>query len=188
MARKADPKKGAAVTAKKADGSRKAAAPKAAGRKTTGKSPKLRASTPVGKPAPKRTMAKAVLEEFHKILLDKRHDLVGDMTDIRAEALQNDRSEGSGLTHPADIGTDSYEQEFTLELLESERALLGEINEALERVDNGTYGICLGTGTPISKARLRAKPWAKYCIEYAQKLEAGLVPPVEDILEDGEAL
>ena len=80
-------------------------------------------------------------------------------------------------THPADIGTDNYEQEFSLGLLESERALLAEIDEALERIDKGTYGVCLGTGEPIGKPRLHARPWAKYCIEYARLIEKGLARP-----------
>jgi len=75
----------------------------------------------------------------------------------------------------ADVGTDNYEQEFTLGLLESERQLLREIDEAINRLAEGTYGICMGTGQTISKARLRAKPWAKFCIEYARKLEQGLI-------------
>jgi RNA polymerase-binding transcription factor DksA len=82
-------------------------------------------------------------------------------------------------THPADIGTDNFEQEFTLGLLESERQLLKEIDEALERIKNNTFGICLGTGKFIGKARLEARPWAKYCIDYAKQMEKGLVRPVE---------
>jgi hypothetical protein len=53
--------------------------------------------------------------------------------------------------------------------------MLREINEALERIDAGTFGICLGTGQAIGKARLMARPWAKYCIEYARLIEKGLV-------------
>ena len=73
--------------------------------------------------------------------------------------------------HMADIGTDNYEQEFTLELIENDRNLLREIDEALDRIENGTYGICLATGKPISKSRLKHKPWAKYCIEYVREQE-----------------
>jgi len=83
--------------------------------------------------------------------------------------------------HMADVGTDNYEQEFTLGLLESERQLLGEINAALGRIGQGTYGVCVGTGQPIGEARLRAKPWAKYSIEYARMIEGGLVvKPADD--------
>ncbi len=61
-----------------------------------------------------------------------------------------------------------------LGLMDSERKLLREIDEALERIENKTYGICIGTGKPIRKARLEAQPWAKYSVEFARKLEQGL--------------
>jgi len=97
------------------------------------------------------------------------------MTD---EALRKTRQSSTGdlsnmPIHMADLGSDNFEQEFTLGLIESERQILREIDEALARIENGTYGICLATGRPISKARLKAKPWAKYCIEYAKRLERG---------------
>ena len=132
----------------------------------------------------KSRLTKAELREFRNVLLEKRRDLVGDMSGIESEALRS-RQKGSGdlsnmPTHPADLGTDNFEQEFTLGLLESERVMLKEIDEALARIDERTYGICLGTGAPISKSRLRARPWAKYCIEYARLLEKGLVRPGEE--------
>ena len=89
-------------------------------------------------------------------------------------------------THLADLGTDNYEQEFTLGLLESEGILLKEIDEALERIERGTYGTCLGTDKPIGKARLRARPWAKYCIDYARMVEQGLIHPGEENEETGD--
>jgi len=89
-------------------------------------------------------------------------------------------------THPADVGSDTFEHEFSLGLLESERALLSEIDQALERIDKGAYGICLGTGKPIDLARLKARPWAKYCIEYARLIEKGLVRPGEEIARSAE--
>jgi DnaK suppressor protein len=132
----------------------------------------------------KTPMTKSELEEFRKALLEKRRSIVGDMHGIQNEALGHNRQETSGdlsnmPTHPADIGTDNYEQEFTLGLLESERVLLREIDQALERIRTGTFGICLGTGKLIDKARLRARPWAKYCIDYARLMEKGLAKPVE---------
>ena len=77
--------------------------------------------------------------------------------------------------HMADLGSDTWEQELTLGLIENERGLLREIDEALDRIEDKTYGICLATNRPISKSRLRAQPWAKYCIAYARKRELGLV-------------
>src|SRR5438045_9358103 len=75
--------------------------------------------------------------------------------------------------HMADMGTDNYEQEFTLGLVEKDRQLLREINIALAKIQNGTYGICEGTGKPIGKPRLEAQPWAKYSVEYARQLDKG---------------
>jgi RNA polymerase-binding protein DksA len=71
----------------------------------------------------------------------------------------------------ADMGTDNYEQEFTLGLMEKDRQLLREINSALQKINEGTYGICEGTGKPIAKVRLEVQPWARYSIEHARKLE-----------------
>ncbi len=145
-------------------------------------------------PAARTPFTKSELEEYRKLLIDKRRSIMGDMGGIEGEALRTNRQESSGdlsnmPTHPADIGTDNYEQEFSLELLESERTLLTEVNEALDRIAKGTYGICLGTGVPIGKARLKARPWAKYSIEYARLLEKGLAHPpgVNDQEEGTEA-
>jgi RNA polymerase-binding protein DksA len=82
--------------------------------------------------------------------------------------------------HMADLGTDNYEQEFALGLMDSERKLLREIDNALVRIEKKTYGICQATGKPISRARLEAQPWARYCVEYARMLEQGLVEEQEE--------
>jgi len=113
------------------------------------------------------------LEHFRDMLLAKRRELVGDMSSMEHEALH--RGGSSNLSnlplHMADMGTDNYEQEFTLGLMEKDRNLLREINNALAKIQDGSYGICEGTGKPISKPRLEAQPWARYSIEYARKLE-----------------
>ena len=116
------------------------------------------------------------LEHFRDLLLDKRRDLVGDMSQMEREALRSSGSSNLSTLplHMADMGTDNYEQEFTLGLVQKDRDLLREINAALAKIQNGTYGICEGTGKPISKARLEAQPWAKYSIEHARQLERGM--------------
>jgi RNA polymerase-binding transcription factor DksA len=116
------------------------------------------------------------IRELRELLLAKRAELVGDMNHMSDEALRRNNHESSGNLssmpiHMADIGTDNYEQEFTLGLLESERTILREIDEALERIANKTYGICLATGLPIGKARLLAHPWAKYSYAHTLELE-----------------
>ncbi|MBU0638920.1 MAG: TraR/DksA family transcriptional regulator [Planctomycetes bacterium] len=112
------------------------------------------------------------------MLLAKRAELVGDVNMLQDQALRSSRREAAGdlssmPIHMADLGTDNFEHEFTLGLIEGERALLSEIDEALERTENGTFGLCLATGRCIGKARLRATPWAKYCYEYSLAQEQG---------------
>lgn len=118
------------------------------------------------------------LVEFRQILLDKRRELVDDMVNLEDEARRTGSEGNSGSSampiHMADLGSDTWEQEFTLNLIEKERGIVREIDEALDRIEKKTYGTCLATGKAISKARLRVKPWAKYCIEYARKRELGL--------------
>lgn len=131
------------------------------------------------KTIPKTKLSKKELREFERMLLDKRQELVGNMENLSSEAMNSNQSAG-GLSsmplHMADIGSDNWEQEFTLGLIQNERSLVHEIDEALARIANRTYGICLATHRPIDTARLRAKPWAKYCIEYARLRELGRVP------------
>ena len=127
----------------------------------------------------KKYLSAAELRKFKKLLLEKRLEILSDVTNIKDGALKKSRLDATGdlsnvPIHMADIGTDNYEQEFALELMDSERKLLDEIHAALERIQDGTYGICEGTGKPIPKPRLEAQPWAKHCIEYARKLEQGI--------------
>jgi DnaK suppressor protein len=128
----------------------------------------------------KRSLTSANTEHFKQMLLEKRREILRNVNEFEDEALKKSRLDAAGdlssmPIHMADIGTDNYEQEFALGLMDSERKLLKEIDEALQRIEQKTYGICEGTGKPIPKARLEAQPWAKYCIEYARMLEQGLV-------------
>jgi len=122
---------------------------------------------------------------FQQLLLEKRREIVGNVSEMSEEALKKSRLDASGdlssmPIHMADLGTDNFEQEFALDLVDSEKKLLKEIDDALAKIEQGTYGICEGTGKPIPKARLEAQPWARYCVEYARMLEQGL------ITEEGE--
>jgi len=113
------------------------------------------------------------LAYFRELLLAKRRELVGDVSSMEDEVLRSSgQSNLSTLPiHMADMGTDNYEQEFTLGLVEKDRNLLRDIQAALGKINAGTYGICEGTGKPISKPRLEAQPWARYSIEHARTLE-----------------
>jgi DnaK suppressor protein len=112
--------------------------------------------------------------------MDKRKEILASVNEFEDEALGKSRLDATGdlssmPIHMADLGTDNYEQEFALGLLDSERRLLREIDDALGRIEQRKYGVCEGTGSQIPKARLEAQPWARYCIEYARMLEKGRI-------------
>ncbi len=132
----------------------------------------------VAKPLPRTPLRTEELAYFRKKLLEKRNELFNNVQTMESEALRKNRSEAAGdlsqmPIHMADIGTDNYEQEFSIGLIQNERVLLKEIDDALRRIQEETYGVCLATHQPISKARLRAKPWASFCIEYKRSQEKG---------------
>lgn len=133
----------------------------------------------------KRGLVNADTKHFKELLLEKRREILRNVNEFEDEALKKSHLDATGdlssmPIHMADLGTDNYEQEFALGLMDSERKLLREIDNALGRLENKTYGICEGTGKPISKARLKAQPWAKYCVEHARMLEQGLVVEQEE--------
>jgi DnaK suppressor protein len=120
------------------------------------------------------------LREFRDLLIAKRAELAGDVTHL-TDGISNRKGENGGQQssmpiHMADLGSDNWEHEFTLGLIANERQRIREIDEALARIDDKTYGICVATNKQITKARLRAKPWAKYCIDYARAREEGRAP------------
>jgi RNA polymerase-binding protein DksA len=121
------------------------------------------------------SLSKSDLQYFRNLLLEKRREILGDVGSMESEAFKGGSNLSNMPIHMADVGTDNFEQEFTLGLIESERQILREIQDALARVDDGTFGICQGTGKPIPRVRLEAVPWAKYTIEYSRMLEQGKV-------------
>ncbi len=137
----------------------------------------------------KSQLTAADIEQFKRMLLEKRSEIIGSVNEMQDEALKKSMLDASGdlssmPIHMADLGTDNYEQEFALGLMDSERKLLREIDDALQRIEQGCYGICEGTGQPISKARLEAQPWARYCVEYARMLEQGVVSEQREETEE----
>jgi DnaK suppressor protein len=105
----------------------------------------------------------------------------GDVEQLRDGALNggDGRNETKSPTHIAELGTENYEQDFSLRVAESDQEVLEEITAALARIEEGTFGLCeecLRAGKPaskaaIKKARLRAIPHARNCIECERKRE-----------------
>jgi RNA polymerase-binding protein DksA len=122
------------------------------------------------------TMTKADLDGYRESLvaLQNRHN--GDASHLADEALRRAGGGAAGNLsnmpiHMADLGTDNFEQEFTLNLLQNEEQVLGQISAALERINQGTFGRCEECSVEIPKARLQAVPYARHCVECARKLE-----------------
>lgn len=119
----------------------------------------------------KSGLTKKDLKALTQALHEHRAELLGDVEGLD-EALHGDADGSSSVPlHMADVGSEHYEREFNLELLEHEKQTLNEIRAALQRIDNGTYGICVNSGRPIGKLRLEAKPWAKYHMDVVRERE-----------------
>ncbi len=129
---------------------------------------------------PERTaMKKAELQDYKEQLLALRARLRGDVNQLADAALKKSRSEANGdlssmPIHMADIGSDNFEQEFTLSLMENEGGTLSQIEAALVRIEEGGYGQCEDCGTKIPKARLNAIPFATLCVRCAHQQEQNL--------------
>ena len=121
-------------------------------------------------------MTTTQLEKYRQALLSLRSRLNGDVTHLAGEAFRTSGGETSGSLsntplHMADLGTDNFEQEFTLSLLQNQEQALDEISLALDRIDKGTYGLCEECQGPIPKARLQAVPYTRHCVACARKLQ-----------------
>ena len=117
------------------------------------------------------------LESYRDVLLNLRARLRGDLDQMTDEALRRNQNETSGNLsnvplHMADVGTENYDQEFTLGLIENEQGTLEQVNEALDRLNHGKYGRCVECNEPISKPRLQALPYTRHCIQCARELES----------------
>ena len=123
-------------------------------------------------------MKKTEMRPYKESLLQLRARLRGDVTAMAEAALSKTRTEASGdlssmPIHMADVGTDNYEQEFTLSLLQNEEETLDQIEAALERIEDGIYGSCVECDGRITKTRLNAIPYTPFCIKCASKLQGG---------------
>lgn len=121
-------------------------------------------------------MKKADTKVYKERLLNMRARLRGDVTAMADSALKKNRHEASGNLssmpiHMAELGSDNFEQEFTLSLMATEEGTLGAIEAAIERIEDGLYGTCTECGSAIKKSRLNAIPYAALCIKCAEAQE-----------------
>jgi DnaK suppressor protein len=112
-------------------------------------------------------------ERFRQLLLELQRRLKGDVSMMSAEALGGsdaDSGDNRAPIHPAEVGTHSFEQEFTLNRLSNDGDRLERIEAALDRIDQGNYGSCEECGSRIPKARLEVLPDTPYCVKCASSL------------------
>jgi RNA polymerase-binding transcription factor DksA len=119
-------------------------------------------------------MTQAEFERYEQRLLALGQRLTGDVSGLTDEAFRKTGGEASGNLsntplHLADLGTDNFEQEITLSLLETEGRQLEEIAAALERIRQGTYGRCQECRKEIPRERLDAIPYTRYCVDCARR-------------------
>lgn len=116
------------------------------------------------------------LEAFRAALIERRTKLRERMERLSGHAAEDNPSERGEISslpmHLADLGTETYEQQSDLGFAERDRDAIVAIDRALERIDQGTYGVCEDCGRPISKERLQALPFAALCLECQAKQEA----------------
>ena len=122
-------------------------------------------------------MNHADLKVYKEQLLALRARLRGDVHKMAESALKKNRTEANGdlslmPIHMADLGSDNFEQEFTLSLMETDEEMLSAIEAALERLEEKTYGSCEDCSAKIPKARLDAIPYATLCVRCASQRES----------------
>ena len=113
------------------------------------------------------------LSRIKKILVAKRRILSGDVSHMEDEALNKTGQEAASqdISNFAELGSDNFEQEFTIGLIENEEEALHEIEQALDRIKDGTYGSCETCNKRVSKERLKVVPFTRHCIECQRKEE-----------------
>ena len=120
-------------------------------------------------------MTKKEMEKFKKLLLEKRANLILNVNQITEDSRQSQKEASGDLSgysiHMADMASDNYEREFSLNLASGERETLLQIDEALKRINEKTYGKCLSCKKKISKRRLTAVPHALLCLKCKEQEE-----------------
>lgn len=124
----------------------------------------------------KKKLNKKELADFKKLILKRKDEVMGDIKHISEDTLKKSQRDASGdisgyTYHMADVATDTYDREFSLGLASNERSLLYELEDALKKIEDGTFGICEDCKDLITKIRLKAVPYARFCLKCQEKKE-----------------
>ena len=122
-----------------------------------------------------KKLDKKTLLQYKKVLTDIKEKISSEIKQMANDAStsQKDNSSDSGhALHMADVATDMYDREFSLNLASNDRELLQKVNFALQRIEEGGFGLCNECKNPIAVARLKAIPYAQTCLKCQEKLES----------------
>ena len=124
----------------------------------------------------KKKFNKKSLDQFKKVLIKRKAEINDEINHISSDTLMRSQKEASGdiagySYHLADVATENYDREFSLSLASNERDILYEIDAALQKIKDGSFGLCEDCEKAISKTRLKAVPYAKTCIKCQQAKE-----------------
>ncbi|MDD5424035.1 MAG: TraR/DksA family transcriptional regulator [Candidatus Omnitrophica bacterium] len=118
---------------------------------------------------------KAELEKFKSMLLKKKAEMLKEINGVEKDSINKSQRDASGdlsayTFHMADVATDSFDREFSLGIaMNVQQKILYAIEEALKRIEDKTFGICLECEKPIAKQRLMAMPYAGLCVDCQSK-------------------
>lgn len=124
----------------------------------------------------RKKLAKKELTEFKKLVLKKKQEVLDEINHISEDTLKKSQKEASGdisgyTYHMADVATDTYDREFSMGIASNERKVIYELDDALKRIEEGVFGVCEECEGFISKNRLKAVPYARYCVKCQEKKE-----------------
>jgi DnaK suppressor protein len=124
----------------------------------------------------KKKLNKKELGEYKKMLQKRKNEVLDAIDHASEETMKKSQKDASGdisgyTYHMADVATDTYDREFSLGLVSTERRMLYELGDAFKKIEDGSFGICESCKMPITKTRLKAIPYARLCVKCQEKRE-----------------
>jgi RNA polymerase-binding protein DksA len=124
----------------------------------------------------KKKLSKKDLTAFKKLILKRKEEILDDIKHISDDTLKKSQKDASGdisgyTYHMADVATDTYDREFSLGLASNDREMLYAYEDALKKLEEGTFGVCEECNNVIAKTRLKAVPYAPLCVKCQAKKE-----------------
>ena len=124
----------------------------------------------------KKKFNKEELKYFRKLILKNKEKILDEIKRISEDTLKKSQKDAAGdisgyTYHMADVASDTYDREFSLGLASNERQSLYELDDAIKKIEEGTFGICEECKSVITKTRLKAVPFARLCVKCQEKKE-----------------